>query len=88
VLARRDNDRLARPFWAELGQVYCQRVAQLRQVGVEPGQVISWRQRLILAAQSVTQLGRALSIDDPMISPEPTCAARRTTASVASTTRS
>jgi hypothetical protein len=81
-------NRPARPFWAELGQVYCQRVARLRQVGVEPGQVISWRQRLILAAQSVTQLGRALSIDDPMISPEPTCAARRTTASVASTTRS
>lgn len=64
VLARRGNEQACQAVLAELGQVYGQRVAQLRQAGIEPGQVISWRQRLILAAQPVTQMGRALSIDD------------------------
>lgn len=64
VLARRGNEQACQAVLAELGAVYGQRVAQLRQAGIEPGQVISWRQRLILAAQPVTQFGRALSIDD------------------------
>ena len=64
VLARRGNEQTCQAVLAELGQVYGQRVAQLRQAGIEPGQVISWRQRHLLAAQPVTQMGRALSIDD------------------------
>jgi hypothetical protein len=53
----------------ELGQVYDQRVAQLRQAGIEPRQVISWRQRLTLATQPVTQMGRTVSIDDQFTLP-------------------
>ncbi|WP_414476100.1 PRC-barrel domain-containing protein [Microvirga sp. M2] len=64
VLARRGNEQACQTVLSELGAVYDQRVAQLRQAGIEPGQVISWRQRLLLEAQPVTQLGRALSIDD------------------------
>lgn len=64
VLASRGNEQACQNVLAELGQVYGQRIAQLRQAGIDPGQVISWRQRLILAAQPVMQLGRALSIDN------------------------
>lgn len=64
VLARRGNEQACQAVLAELGKVYDERVAQLRQAGIEPGQVITWRQRLILAAQPVTRMGRALSIDD------------------------
>jgi len=50
VLARRGNEQACQAVLAEVGQVYGQRVAQLRQARIEPGQVISWRQRLILAS--------------------------------------
>jgi sporulation protein YlmC with PRC-barrel domain len=64
VLARRGNEQTCRAVLMELQQVYDQSVAKLREAGIEPGEVISWRQRLILAAQPVTQMARALSIDD------------------------
>jgi sporulation protein YlmC with PRC-barrel domain len=64
VLARRGNEHACQTILSELGQVYDQRISELRQAGIEPGQVISSRQRLLLAAQPVTQMGRALSIDD------------------------
>ena len=64
VLARRCNEQACQGVLAELGKVYGERVAQLGQAGIEPGQVISWRQRLILAAQPVTQMGSAISIED------------------------
>jgi len=64
VLARRGNEQACQTVLTELGKVYDQRIAQLRQAGIDSGQVISFRQRLVLAAQPVTQLGPALSIDD------------------------
>ena len=64
MLARRGSEQPCQAVLAELGQIYGRRIAQLRQAGIEPGQVIAWRQRLILAAQPVTQMGGALSIDD------------------------
>lgn len=64
VLARRGNEGACQANLVELQDVYEKRVAQLRRAGIEPGHVISWRQRLILASQPVTQLGTAVGITD------------------------
>ena len=62
VLGHRGNEGACQANLVELRDVYDKRIAQLRQAGIEPGQVISWRQRLILASQPVTQLGTAVGI--------------------------
>jgi sporulation protein YlmC with PRC-barrel domain len=64
MLARRGKEQACQTVLAELGAIYDEGVALLRKAGIEPGQVISWRQGLLLTTQSVQQLGGALSLDD------------------------
>jgi hypothetical protein len=56
VLAHRGDQPACQAVVTELREIYDQHVARLRQAGVEPGQVTSWRQERIAAAQPVTQL--------------------------------
>lgn len=64
VLAHRGDREGCTRVVAELGDLYTNYVEELRQSGVEPGRVTSWRQERIVAAQPVKQLNRPVSIDD------------------------
>jgi sporulation protein YlmC with PRC-barrel domain len=56
VLAHRGDEQVCQQMLAQTRAVYEGYVAQLRQAGVEPGQVTTWRQDRIASAQPVQQL--------------------------------
>ncbi|WP_239025270.1 PRC-barrel domain-containing protein [Rhodoligotrophos defluvii] len=60
VLAHRGDQQACAAVLAELRQVYDNYVNELRQAGVEPGEVTSWRQQRIIAARPVTELQTGL----------------------------
>ncbi|MDQ2081093.1 PRC-barrel domain-containing protein [Xanthobacteraceae bacterium Astr-EGSB] len=65
VLAARGDEQGCQAVLSELRQVYDAYVADLRRMGVEPGEVANWRQERIAAAKPVEQLGRGpLSVSD------------------------
>lgn len=65
VLALRDDQQGCRAVLSELRQMYDGYVADLRQAGVEPGEITNWRMRRIVAAQPVEELGfNALGVAD------------------------
>ncbi|ANW00895.1 hypothetical protein LMTR13_12645 [Bradyrhizobium icense] len=64
MLAHRGDQEGCARVVAELRDLYTNYVGELRQAGVDPGRVTSWRQERIVAAQPVKELERAISIDD------------------------
>ncbi|MFC7610939.1 PRC-barrel domain-containing protein [Teichococcus aestuarii] len=56
------RSRPARPCWA-VRSVYGEYAGQLREAGVEPGQMVSYRQQQLAAAQPVTEMRRNFRAD-------------------------
>jgi hypothetical protein len=56
VLAVRGDQDGCEAVLAELGQLYDDYAAQLREAGVEPGQVTTWRRDMLLTAQPVGEM--------------------------------
>ncbi|HET6468506.1 MAG TPA: PRC-barrel domain-containing protein [Geminicoccaceae bacterium] len=63
VLATRGDEEGCQTVLAETQPVYGEYVTHLREAGVEPGQVVGWREQEILAARPVTELGSAVRFD-------------------------
>lgn len=64
VLAHRGDEEACHSVTRELGELYASHVEELRQAGVEPGEVTSWRQERIVEARPVSELGTSVSMDD------------------------
>jgi sporulation protein YlmC with PRC-barrel domain len=64
VFARRGDEQGCQTVLSELNQMYDQYSAQLRQAGVEPGEVTGWRVQQLASAQPVSELNRRLRIDN------------------------
>ena len=64
VLGHRGDEQACQAVLTELREIYDQRIGQLREAGIQPGHVLSWRQRVILEAKPVAQLSTvAFSLD-------------------------
>lgn len=65
VLAHRGDEEGCQYVLSELNTVYEDHVSQLREAGVEPGEVTTWRQEQIALAQPVSEMPRQfLSADN------------------------
>jgi sporulation protein YlmC with PRC-barrel domain len=64
VLGHRGDQEACSKVVGELRDVYDHHVQDLRQAGIKPGDVQSWRQERIVAARPVGQLDVPLSVDD------------------------
>lgn len=59
VLGLRGDEEGCNYLSGELRDLYREYVAQLREAGVEPGEITNWRQEMLVAARPVEELGRA-----------------------------
>lgn len=64
ILARRGDEQGCQTVLAELTQLYDRYTQELRQAGVDPGQVAGWRAQQLAAAQPVEQIERTLRLDE------------------------
>lgn len=64
ILARRNDQDGCNAVLSELRQLQTSYVQNLKQAGVEPGEIASWREQRLAAAKPVTQLGRAINVAD------------------------
>lgn len=64
VLAHRGDSQGCQAVVAELRDAYDSFVRQLKQAGIEPGEVVTWRTERVLQAKPVAQLGQPLSVSD------------------------
>lgn len=62
VLAQRGDEEACQTVLNEAQEVHDQYVEDLREAGVEPGTITSWRQEQILAAQPISELERNVPI--------------------------
>lgn len=63
VFAVRGDEEACQAMLAELGEVYDGYVAEMQQAGIEPGQVVDYRQQQIAAAVPVDEVEGAISVD-------------------------
>lgn len=64
VLGHRGDQAACSKVVSELREIYDQHVQDLREAGIKPGDVRSWRQERIVAARPVGQLDVPLSVDE------------------------
>lgn len=64
VLALRGDGTACRALLQEVHETYEDYASRLREAGVQPGQIASWRQEQILAARPVTEQARAIRVDN------------------------
>ncbi|WP_135466700.1 PRC-barrel domain-containing protein [Crenalkalicoccus roseus] len=63
VLAQRGEGHLCHAVLTELRDIYAEYVQQLRQAGVQPGEVLSYRQQQVALARPVTEAPRSFRAD-------------------------
>ncbi len=63
VLARQGDEEGCQYLLARLTETYGAYTGQLREAGVEPGQISAWREEQIAAAVPVAELDRVVSLD-------------------------
>jgi len=64
VLAHRGDEQTCQTVLGEVREVYGEYTGQLREAGVQPGQMVSYRQQQLAAAQPVTQMQRNFRADN------------------------
>ncbi len=64
VLAHRGDEQACQTVLGEVRDVYGEYAGQLREAGVEPGQMVSYRQQQLAAAQPVTKMQRNFRADN------------------------
>jgi sporulation protein YlmC with PRC-barrel domain len=64
VLGHRGDQEACSKVVSELQEIYGRHVQDLREAGIKPGDVQSWRQERIVAARPVGQLDVPLSVDE------------------------
>ncbi|PWC28655.1 PRC-barrel domain-containing protein [Teichococcus aestuarii] len=63
VLAQRGEEQACQTVLGQVRSVYGEYAGQLREAGVEPGQMVSYRQQQLAAAQPVTEMRRNFRAD-------------------------
>ncbi|MCW8086188.1 PRC-barrel domain-containing protein [Sabulicella glaciei] len=64
VLAANGSDAACRTVLAEARQLYGAYTAQIRQAGIEPGEIRSYRQSQLALARPVTEMGHGMRVDE------------------------
>lgn len=64
VLARQGDEEGCQYLLTRLEETYTRYAGQLREAGVEPGEISAWRQQQIAAAVPVGEVEQVLSLDD------------------------